>query len=232
MLGVDQEVVLDQEESHYARNVLRLRSNDKVTLFNGQGIDYEAEVIEVNKKNLIVSILDANEITAESHLSIHLGLGIAKSDKMDFSIQKSVELGVCQITPLFTLRTVVKLNNEKQLHKMRHWQKIAINACEQCGRTSIPQINKPMAFSQWILCKNELCLLLDPLAKKTFTSITKKPTTINMLIGPEGGFDQKEKEVARIAGFMPLRLGPRILRTETAAICALAAMQVLWGDIS
>ena len=168
----------------------------------------------------------------ESALSIHLGLGISKGERMDFAIQKSVELGVTEITPLFTEHCVVNLDEKRVQKKLLHWQGIIISACEQCGRSVVPRLNTASTLLKWADTISQTCIIFDPLAKASLKDISPENDTINLLIGPEGGLSTNEiSELKKKDNFKAIKFGPRILRTETAAVSAMTAIQLLWGDL-
>ncbi len=223
-------VELPKETSHYVRQVLRLREGSSVILFNGLGGEYRGKV-RINNKQTSVTIEEFSNISVESSLRIHLGQGISRGEKMDYVVQKAVELGVSEITPLFTERCGVKLDEERAEKRLEHWQKIIISACEQSGRNSIPQIHPPAEISEWITQRNEaLRFICHPgLSSDEFSHEGKESVAI--LIGSEGGFTEAEVAGAIVHDFKSLVLGPRVLRTETATVAALAKLQVTWGDM-
>ncbi len=230
-LALHQRIELDDESAHYLRSVLRLKKEHFITLFNGKGGEYRAKLLEVSRKQVLVDVQKFIPRNVESSLQVTLGLGIARGDRMDFSVQKSVELGVTNIMPLQTERCVVKLANEKGENKVRHWQKIAQHAAEQSGRTVCPLVNEVKTLPRWVTQQRGLKLFLDPFATQTLKQITPESNDVTLLVGPEGGFSEQEREIAKQAGFLPVQLGARILRTETATLAALTAIQLLWGDL-
>jgi 16S rRNA (uracil1498-N3)-methyltransferase len=221
---------LDDDNAHYARSVLRLKQNDLIILFNGDGCDYHGAVSEITRKNVSVSIKSREQRSVESPLTVTLGLGISRGDKMDFSVQKAVELGVNQLTPLLTERCVVQFKGETQPQRWQHWQKIIQHASEQSGRTCVPRFAPITPLADWLAGQQGLKLFLDPYAEKTLNDLPRDINHVTLMTGPEGGFSDKERELAKAAGFIPVRLGQRILRTETASLAALSAVQLLWGD--
>ncbi len=225
-------VELNERPFQHAIKVLRLKTNSKLVLFDGRGNEYSAVLQEVNKKNAFAKIEGVINVKTESNLSIHLGLGISKGERMDYAIQKSVELGVKEITPLFTEYCVVNLDEKRIKKRVQHWQGIIISACEQCGRNTIPALNQPASLEDWSNNSNELCLILDPLAHNSIKTIKPENKSINLIIGPEGGLSSGEiSELKLKDNFYPVKFGPRILRTETAAVSAITAIQLLWGDL-
>jgi 16S rRNA (uracil1498-N3)-methyltransferase len=231
----------DDAFGHMVR-VLRLNEGDIVTLFNGkvhngnEVFQYTAKLVDVKKKQANVEIISQEAINNESPLAIHLGQGISRGDRMDFTLQKSVELGVNKITPLFTERCGVKLSNERLAKKREQWQKIVISACEQSGRCTVPLVAEPMLLQDWIKEQTTaLKLNLHPKAEHSIMTLPMdKPASeisIRLLIGPEGGLTDEEISQANQVGFQDILLGPRILRTETAALTAITALQCRFGDL-
>jgi 16S rRNA (uracil1498-N3)-methyltransferase len=223
-------VELDDDNGHYARTVLRLKKNDPIILFNGRGGEYACMVSEVSRKNVLVIVQSWLDRSVESPLQIKLGLGISRGDRMDFSVQKAVELGVNEITPIVTERCVVQLKGEKLQQRSQHWRKIVQHAAEQSNRTVLPELAVATAINNWVSNQQGLKLFLDPYAEHSFAEMQPENMQVTLLTGPEGGFTDQERCLAKAAGFTPVRLGSRILRTETAALAALAAVQMLWGD--
>lgn len=230
-LAVHETIELDKDCAHYVRTVLRLKKAYLVVLFNGQGGEYQAEIIEVSRKQVLVKILRFVERNVESNLQVVLGLGISRGERMDFAVQKSVELGVMKIAPLITDHCVVQLKGDKEANKIRHWQKIAQHASEQSGRTFVPVIESVDSLVQWVDVQKGLKVFLDPFATQTLQDLKPIDHKVTLLAGPEGGFATQERDIAKQSGFIPVQLGPRILRTETAALAALTAVQMLWGDL-
>ncbi len=230
-LSIHDYVELDTATSHRLTTVLRLTVGAQLILFNGDGYEYRSVIKTQKKHNLGVTILEKHPKNIESPLVIHLGQVISKGEKMDFVIQKATELGVHTITPLFSERSVIHLKSERLEKKFEHYQKIAIHAAEQCGRTTVPRIEKSLPCAEWIFSRQEAArLILDPSATHTLSTLTLK-SPIALLIGPEGGLTDTEVTYALQHGFTALRLGPRILRTETAALTAIAALQAKAGDL-
>lgn len=227
-----QSVALCEDAANHAGKVLRMQAGEALELFNGDGNNYAAVIIEVGKKQLVVDIQNSSENPIESPLKLHLGQGISRGDRMDFAIQKAVELGVSEITPLFTERCGVKLDAERLEKKREQWQKIVISACEQSGRSVVPPVHQPVTLEKWLgQTDNCLKLTLDPWTSATIKQLT--PTDrLRLVIGPEGGFSDREVAATTLAGFQPVRLGPRVLRTETAALTAIAALQLQLGDLA
>jgi len=231
-LASGKQIELDDENAHYLRTVLRLKKDAEIILFNGSGGEYLCTVAEVSRKTVQIVINKWLDRSVESPLLITLGLGISRGDRMDFSVQKAVELGVNYITPLLTERCVVQFKGEKKPQRLLHWQKIVQHATEQSGRTTLPELTDIEYLQQWVSKQKGLKVFLDPYAELTLTDINPIDMQVTLLTGPEGGFSDQEREVAKVAGFIPVRLGNRILRTETASLAALAAVQMLWGDFN
>ena len=221
---------LPEAQAHYIGRVLRHAAGDAVQLFDGSGQEYLGELIEVGKKSVRVELREALAGMAESPLSIHLGQGLSRGERMDWAIQKATELGARQISPIVSARCEVRLKDERADKRMAHWRQIAISACEQCGRSSLPQINPPLTLEQWLeQVEADLKLVLHPVAEPWASH--PQPASLAMLIGPEGGLSEDEVQQAMARGFHAARLGPRVLRTETAPVVALSVAQQLWGDL-
>ncbi|NOQ63636.1 MAG: 16S rRNA (uracil(1498)-N(3))-methyltransferase [Methyloprofundus sp.] len=230
-LVLHETIELDDDSAHYLRAVLRLKKAQLVTLFNGEGGEFLGNTIEVSRKRVLIELQSFSEHSVESKLQVVLGLGISRGDRMDFSIQKSVELGVTEIAPLLTKRCVVQLKGDKSDKKVSHWQRISQNAAEQSGRTLRPAVDAVDSIENWVTQQTGLKIFLDPFATQTLAQYQPENNKVTLLAGPEGGFTEEERELAKQAGFIPVQLGPRILRTETAALAALTAVQFLWGDL-
>lgn len=223
-------ILLDEESAHYLRTVLRLKRGFELTLFNGDGHEYAGRVAEAGRDGVRVEIGAACRRDCESPLATHLGLGISRGERMDWALQKAVELGVSRITPLFTEHCVVRLDETRKDNRLLHWRKIVRSACEQCGRNRLPPLDEPVELQDWLGRAEGTKLLLDPEGAAGLHDLPPPQGPVSLLSGPEGGFAGRERMEARAAGFIPVRLGPRILRTETAVLAALAAVQALWGD--
>ncbi|MCQ4304256.1 16S rRNA (uracil(1498)-N(3))-methyltransferase [Stutzerimonas frequens] len=219
---------LPEAAAHYIGRVLRLSTGSVVQLFDGSGQEYRGELTEVGKKRVSVELHERLAGMPESPLQIHLGQGLSRGERMDWAIQKATELGVSEITPLISERCEVRLNDERADKRLAHWRQIAISACEQCGRSVLPIIHSPVALRDWLAVEADLKLVLHPVAEPLASHT--KPQSLAFLIGPEGGLSQSEVEQAAGQGFLPARLGPRVLRTETAPVVALSVAQQLWGD--
>ena len=222
-------IALDDDNSHYVRTVLRLKKDAAIILFNGHGGEYSCSVAEASRKIVLITVGQWIDRTVESPLTVSLGLGISRGDRMDLTVQKAVELGVNTITPLLTERCVVQFKGEKKPQRLIHWQKIIQHAAEQSGRTVLPELLEIETMQDWVDQQQGLKIFLDPHAETSLNQL-KPNTYLTLLTGPEGGFSIPEREIAIASGFIPVRLGARILRTETASLAALAAVQLLWGD--
>lgn len=224
---------LDSSQSRYLMRALRLRSGDQLVVFDGSGGEYNASVVLANKDGVEIATTELQDHSAESSLSVWLVQGISKGDRMDTVVQKATELGVRRVSPVSSDFSIVKLDPKKAAKRRDHWQKIAQSACEQCGRNTLPRIDDVVSLSAWHETHRNPSanqFILSPGAAATLSSFSRPMSAITLLIGPEGGFSGTEQERAIGAGFEPVGLGPRVLRTETAAIAAISAAQTLWGD--
>ncbi|MGZ4956319.1 MAG: 16S rRNA (uracil(1498)-N(3))-methyltransferase, partial [Methylobacter sp.] len=192
--------------------------------------EYLCTVDEVSRKAVLINVEQWSDRSVESPLQVTLGLGISRGDRMDLTVQKAVELGVNRITPLLTERCVVQFKGEKKPQRLLHWQKIVQHAAEQSGRTLLPELLEIESLENWVANQQGLKVLLDPYAETTLSELKPETMKVTLLTGPEGGFSNQERDVAKASGFIPVRLGARILRTETASLAALSAIQLLWGD--
>ena len=230
-LSADSIVNLEVAPSHHLSRVIRLQCGDPIRLFNGNGEEYAGKIAVCAKQNLTVNIETLSRTEPLPSLRINLYLGISRGERMDYAMQKAVELGVSSIRPLFTKRCMVKLEGKRQRQRMEHWQNILINACEQSGRCRIPMLDKPTSLTEAMKTVPEgTSLVLHHRSEHTLRDLDARQGEITILVGPEGGLSDEEREFAVQEGFITVRLGPRILRTETAPLAAIAAMQVLWGD--
>ena len=233
-LAKDNVIKLDDASRHHAINVLRINKNSLLKLFNGNGYDYACETLACNKKSIELKITGKKLIEKESPLTTKLFLGISKSSHMDYAIQKTVEAGITSIHPLITEHTVSKLSEKTRLNKTQHWRRIIINASEQCGRAVIPTLGDIAALGNLPnLLTHEYGFVLDSDAHQSLTDFGQETiTSICLLIGPEGGLTKSEISAAMEKGYKTITLGPRVLRTETASLCATICSQLLWGDVS
>ncbi|AZC53766.1 16S rRNA (uracil(1498)-N(3))-methyltransferase [Pseudomonas chlororaphis] len=220
---------LPEAQAHYIGRVLRMAEGDALQLFDGSGNEFRGTLLEVGKKRVVVRLDESFAGQVESPLQIHLGQGLSRGERMDWAIQKATELGVNEITPIFSERCEVRLKDERADKRLAHWRQVAASACEQCGRSRVPVIHPPVLLAEWIKqTQADLKLVLHPVAEPLVSHA--KPATLAFLIGPEGGLSDAEVNQAQATGFLPARLGPRVLRTETAPVVALAVAQQLWGD--
>lgn len=223
---------LPEQAAHHAARVLRLKVGDAVTLFNGQGGEGAACITAIGKNNTSVEITSWHAVECESPLQVNLAQAISAGEKMDYTLQKAVELGIGHIQPLASERSVVRLSGERADKRVAHWQGVVIAACEQSGRNHVPEVAPIRPLLDWLPQggAGSLRLMLAPGAESGLHDLTRPNGEVTLLIGPEGGLSPTEAEAAQRIGFTPVRLGARVLRTETAALAALAAMQTLWGD--
>jgi 16S rRNA (uracil1498-N3)-methyltransferase len=231
-LGEGASAELDDNAAQHVGRVLRMQTGQELLLFNGDGNDYPATITESGKKRVEVQVGSPMENATDSPLEIILGQTLSKGDRMDYAVQKAVEMGVTRIVPLTTERCEVKLKGDREDKRLRHWQSVAISAAEQCGRARVPEILPVMALSDWLEHTRDcdLRLVLHHRTQQSLDTLAK-PARIALMIGPEGGLSQEEITTAENAGFLPVALGPRVLRTETAPVAAMALCQWLWGDI-
>jgi 16S rRNA (uracil1498-N3)-methyltransferase len=232
-LQTGQTLTVEGNAANHIARVLRLRTGDALTLFNGQGGEYAGSLGEIRRDTVLVTVLERREVDRESPLRLTLAQGISRGERMDWVVQKATELGVWRIAPLFTERSLVHLDSKQASRKVRHWRSIAIAACEQSGRNRVPEIAQPVGLYDLLQQRTShgAALLLSPAAALRITDISPANAGTTVLIGPEGGLADVEQEAAVRSGFMPIRLGPRVLRTETAAVCALTLLQQKFGDL-
>lgn len=222
---------LDDDSAHYLKTVLRLKKGAELTVFDDTDQEFPARVVEAHRELVCLEIGAARHHSLESPLNVHLAIGISRGERMDWVIQKAVELGVARISPLFMEHCVVKLDETRRGNRTAHWLKIIRAACEQSGRNRVPRLDEPVALTDFLKSPPEMGLFFDPRAETGLSGLTRPSGTLVLLSGPEGGFAEHERQSARTSGYLPVRLGPRILRTETAAVTALANVQCLWGDM-
>ena len=226
------ETALCDEAANHVGRVLRMAPGQFLELFDGSDHSFSAEIVQADKKSVRVRLGDGRADSRESPLDLHLGQVMSRGEKMEFTVQKAVELGVNIITPLFSERCGVKLDAERMAKKLQQWQKIAIAACEQCGRNRVPQIREPMTLQAW--CSEPetgLKLNLHPRAAHSINTLPLPVERVRLLIGPEGGLSAAEIAMTAEHDFTDILLGPRVLRTETTALTAITALQVRFGDL-
>jgi len=229
-LSINATIELDDQAVTHLVRVLRMQDGDAFRLFNGDGNEYQATLQVLSKKSAQGTVTEVLRTDAPLPLTLHLGQVMSKGDRMDFTIQKATELGISEITPLTSERCDVRLKGDRMEKKLEHWQRVAISACEQSGRNTVPVIHEPQSLEQW--CRTteaDKKLLLHPHNQQPLES-TEAPASVALLVGPEGGFSDPEVTLCQQQGFDGLLLGPRILRTETAALTALSVLQYVWGD--
>lgn len=232
LLAVGSDIQLEEGAARHLSSALRMSVGQNIILFNGLGGQYSAQLIEVKKGKVAVAVSEFSNEDRESPLDIQLGIGISRGERMDWIVQKACELGATQITPLFTERCEVKLSSERLDKKTRHWQQIAISACEQCQRNTVPVINGAISVDQYLQNSiNGLKLVLHHRTEKSLAQMININNSIALLVGPEGGLSDREIDSAIANDFSPLALGPRVLRTETAPLAAISIIQSLWGDM-
>jgi 16S rRNA (uracil1498-N3)-methyltransferase len=220
---------LPEDQAHYISRVLRHTVGDAVQLFDGSGQEYLGELIEVGKKTVRVELRECFAGQPDSPLRVHLGQGLSRGERMDWAIQKATELGANEISLIVSERCEVRLKDERADKRLAHWRQVAISACEQCGRSTVPLIHPPISLADWLKqVEADLKLVLHPVAEPWASH--PKPHSLAFLIGPEGGLSDAEVKQAQEQGFLAARLGPRVLRTETAPVVALSVAQQLWGD--
>ena len=229
-LAAGREVLLPPEAATHVTRVLRLGAGDAVTLSNGDGRDYAGR-LQGARRETSVLVEAAGEPEPQPPLQVTLAVGVSRGERMDFVVQKAVELGVAVIQPLLTARSVVRLDAERAERRHRHWRGVLTAACEQSGRRRLPILRAATGLEDWLAGAAGTRLLLDPEGEWSLPDLRLPGGEVTLLVGPEGGLAAAEREHALRAGFVGIRLGPRILRTETAPLAALAAMQVLWGDL-
>ncbi len=223
-------ISLNGERAHYLRSVLRLKSGAQLQLFNGEGGEYSATLQTVERSSVTLLIGEWQQCNVESRLTIELGLAVSRGERMEYAIQKAVELGVSSIVPLWSRRCVVRLRGSRLESKRDHWQGIARSAAEQSGRDRLPEITAAVELNHWLASADGERIILDPTAGQPLSSLNPSGEQFSILSGPEGGFTEEERVTAIASGFSPVLLGPRVLRCETAAVTVIAAIQALWGD--
>ena len=230
-LSAGSTIELTDSAANHVGKVLRMRPEEPLILFDGEGTAVQGMIESISKKSVSVRLEHNLEGVVESPLSIHLGQTLSRGERMDYAIQKATEVGVTEITPLFSERCEVKLPKDRQEKRLRHWQQVAISACEQCGRNKVPVIHPPVSVDEWMTTQSsDLKFVLHHRTDRKLKGYDQ-PTSVSLLIGPEGGLTADEIDRAEQSDFNALALGPRVLRTETAPVSAITLMQYLWGDV-
>ena len=232
-LAAGTEAQLPAPAAYHVARVLRLRAGAPLTVFDGSGADFRCEIVSVEGDSVRVRVEERVAGLQDSPLAITLVQAVSRSERMDWTLQKATELGVRAIVPVLSARSVVRLDEPQATKKLRHWQAIVAGACEQCGRSTLPELRPVVELRRFLAesPRGGQRLVLSPDGPASLAGITSVAARVELLIGPEGGLDDGELHDAVRAGFTPVRLGPRILRTETAGIVALAVLQGLWGDL-
>lgn len=229
-LSLETEIELPERAARHCA-VLRLRRGDEVVVFNGEGGEFSAELTRVSRDEVRARLISRQDVERESPLAITLAQCLSSADRMDITLQKSTELGVSRIVPLASQRSIVKLSSERAGKRVAHWRNVLVAACEQCGRNRVPKVDAIADLADFLGVPGGegVRVLLAPDASRDLKSL-EPSNTVTLLVGPEGGLAPEERRQAEASGFVPIRFGPRVLRTETAPLAAIAAMQVLWGD--
>jgi 16S rRNA (uracil1498-N3)-methyltransferase len=233
-LAVGKRIAVEGTAANHITRVLRLRAGDALTVFNGNGAEFAASIEALHRDSVDVEIEEERAVSRESPLSLTLAQGISRGERMDWVLQKATELGCSRIVPVFTERSVVRLDARQAQKKLQHWRGIAIAACEQCGRNTVPEVPLPTDIFEFLSSaggSGSTRLLLSPTGELSIEEVSADTAGLTVLIGPEGGLTDTEHEMAERSGFTPVRMGPRVLRTETAAIAALTIIQHRFGDL-
>lgn len=231
ILDQGKKIQLDAQAYHHLVRVLRLRDHSPIRVFDGKGKEFNG-FLEIQNRTACANLTNLFTEFPESQLKIHLGQAVSRGEKMDYVIQKAVELGVDRITPLLSEWTAIKFSEERLEKRLQHWQSILIAACEQCGRNQLPILSPPLLLDSWVAQRTEsLKLVLHPKGGQCLSDLPAPNNTLALLVGAEGGFSMEEIALSQQNGFIIWQLGPRILRTETAALAGLTALQSQWGDL-
>jgi 16S rRNA (uracil1498-N3)-methyltransferase len=221
---------LSEDAAHHAVHVLRLREGDEVTLFNGRGGEFAARIASMQRLRISIDLLQHRAIEREAPLRITLVQGVSAGERMDSTVRKAVELGVAEVQPVLAARSVARPKGDRAENRRSHWQKIVISACEQCGRNCVPEVQALVSLDDYRPESGTTKILLSPASELPLSKLSTAETRIVLAAGPEAGFTEEEEARLVEAGFVPTSLGPRVLRTETAAVAALAALNALRGD--
>ena len=231
-LGPGAQFALAPEAAQHVAKSLRLKTGDSITVFDGRGGEYAATIQRIERDRVDVKVGAWRDVDRESSLEIGLVQGLPEADKMDWIIQKAAELGAAWIQPVVCERSVVRLSGERAQRREAHWQRVAVAACEQCGRDRIPEVRPTLPFPNWLAAPSETPRWLLVPDGESISTLAAPESAFELLVGPEGGLSDREQDVARSRGCRPVSLGRRVLRTETASVVALAAIHALWGDFS
>lgn len=228
-------ITLDAQATAHIVRVLRLKLEDQIIVFNGQGGEFEGVISQLGKREAVVRLTAFHDIEKESPLDIVLIQAVSRGERMDYTLQKAVELGIKEIHPVLTKHTAVQLNDERKKKRKQHWQGVVNSACEQCGRNTVPLVHPVNALfdcvSQLSIGSEDISLVLNHRSPQSLADIkNERPRQVFLLAGPEGGFAEEEVEELHRRGFISVVLGPRVLRTETAALAAISVTQSMWGD--
>jgi 16S rRNA (uracil1498-N3)-methyltransferase len=232
-LTPDADLRLPEAAANHVGRVLRLREGAAIVAFDGSGADYRCEILSVRGDDVRVRVGARSPGLPESPLRITLVQAVSRGERMDWTLQKATELGVRTIVPVLSARSVVRLDDQQAIRKLRHWQAIVAGACEQCGRSVVPDIRQPQELARYLAssAREGQRFVLSPTGPASLAGLASVGSRVELLIGPEGGLEDAELERAATAGYVPVRLGPRVLRTETAGIVALTVLQAMWGDL-
>jgi 16S rRNA (uracil1498-N3)-methyltransferase len=229
-LGPGAQFALDADAAQHVAKSLRLKAGDALVVFDGRGGEYEATIQRIDRDRVDVKVGAFREGARESALVVGLVQGLPEADKMDWIIQKATELGVAWIQPVTCERSVVRLTGERAARREAHWQRVAIAAAEQCGRTQVPDVRPTLAFPSWLATPAQVPRWMLSPDGAALATRAAAPSPLELVVGPEGGFSERERELLAHAACEPVSIGPRVLRTETAPLAALAAIHALWGD--
>jgi 16S rRNA (uracil1498-N3)-methyltransferase len=225
-------LALPESAFRHLVQVLRMREGETFTAFDGHGGEYDAVLVEIGKRSATAKLLARHDVDRESPLDLTLAQCISKGERMDYTLQKAVELGVTRVVPLISSRSVVRLDDDRWEKKLEHWRGVITAASEQSGRTRLPILEAVQDLPGWLVDERARGdrITLDPNGRHTLRDLPHRHGPVTFLVGPEGGLSDSELEQARRAGFVGIRIGPRVLRTETAGVAAIAVIQALWGD--
>jgi 16S rRNA (uracil1498-N3)-methyltransferase len=231
-LGPGAQFALAPDAAQHVGKALRLKTGDSITVFDGRGGEYEAVILRMDKEHVDVKTGAFRDADREAPVAVGLVQGLPEADKMDWIIQKSVELGVAWIQPVICDRSVVRLSADRAARREAHWRRVAVAACEQSGRNRVPEVRPTLGFQSWIALPSEAARWMLSPGAPALAARAAPATPVEMLVGPEGGLSERERDLAAHKGFEGVGLGPRVLRTETAPLAALATINALWGDFS